>query len=72
MVPLLLAVQAQDLPANLTLLVMKNRRCSFTAGTAILHVDRAFEEAAALLMSVESFKLNRKVRWDAAKETISS
>jgi hypothetical protein len=31
-------------------------------------VDRAFEEAAAILMSVEAFKQNRKVRWDPVKE----
>ena len=34
------------------------------------HVDRAFEEAVALLMSVEAFKQERKVRWDPAKEAI--
>jgi predicted dehydrogenase len=34
------------------------------------HVDRAFEEAAALLMSVEAFKQERKVRWDPVKEEI--
>ena len=33
-------------------------------------VDRAFEEAVALLMSVEAYKRERKVRWDAAKEAI--
>jgi hypothetical protein len=34
------------------------------------HVDRAFEEAVALLMSLESFKRERKVRWDPEKEAI--
>ena len=34
-------------------------------------VDRAFEEAAALLMSVESFRRGRKVHWDAVKEEIA-
>lgn len=34
------------------------------------HVDRAFEEAAALLMSVQAFKQERKVRWDPVKEEI--
>jgi hypothetical protein len=34
------------------------------------HVDRAFEEAAALLMSVEAYKRERKVRWDPVKEDI--
>jgi len=33
-------------------------------------VDRAFEEAAAILMSVEAYKQSRKVRWDPAKEEI--
>ena len=34
------------------------------------HVDRAFEEAVALLMSVEAFKRDRKVKWDPASEEI--
>jgi predicted dehydrogenase len=34
------------------------------------HVDRAFEEAVAILMSVEAFKQERKVRWDPIKEAI--
>jgi hypothetical protein len=34
------------------------------------HVDRAFQEAVAILMSVESFRRERKVRWDAAREEI--
>ncbi len=34
------------------------------------HVDRAFEEAVALLMSLEAFKRERKVRWDPVNETI--
>jgi hypothetical protein len=34
------------------------------------HVDRAFEEAVTLLMSVESFRRDAKVRWDAVKEEI--
>ncbi len=33
-------------------------------------VNRAFEEAAAIFLSVESYKRNAKVRWDAASETI--
>ena len=33
-------------------------------------VDRAFEEAAAIFLSVEAYKRNAKVRWDAAGETI--
>ena len=34
------------------------------------HVGRAFEEAAAIMMSVESYRRERKVRWDPEKETI--
>ncbi len=34
------------------------------------HVDRAFEEAVALLMSVEAFKREKKVKWDPASEEI--
>ncbi len=34
------------------------------------HVDRAFEEAVALLMSLESYKREKKVRWDPVKEAI--
>jgi predicted dehydrogenase len=33
-------------------------------------VDRAFQEAAAIVMSVEAFKQERKVRWDAAAEVV--
>ena len=33
-------------------------------------VDRAFEEAAAIFLSVEAYKRNAKVKWDAANETI--
>jgi hypothetical protein len=34
------------------------------------HVDRAFEEAVALIMSVEAYRQERKVKWDPAKEEI--
>jgi len=33
-------------------------------------VDRAFEEAATIFLSVEAYKRSAKVRWDAASETI--
>jgi predicted dehydrogenase len=33
-------------------------------------VDRAFEEAATILMSVEAFRRERKVRWDSVREEI--
>lgn len=33
-------------------------------------VDRAFEEAATIFLSVEAYKRNAKVRWDATSETI--
>ena len=44
--------------------------CVRSRGTPICGVDRAFEEAATLSMSVESFKQGRRVRWDKAKEEI--
>lgn len=44
--------------------------CARTRGLPRCHVDRAFEEAVALLMSVEAYKRERKVRWDPAKEAI--
>ena len=34
------------------------------------HVDRAFEEAVALLMSLEAYRRDAKVRWDPVKEEI--
>ena len=34
------------------------------------HVDRAFEEAVALIMSVESYRRETKVKWDPKKEEI--
>jgi predicted dehydrogenase len=34
------------------------------------HVDRAFEEAVALIMSVEAYRREAKVRWDPVKEEI--
>ncbi len=33
-------------------------------------IDRAFEEAVALLMSLEAYRRGRMVRWDPAKEAI--
>lgn len=34
------------------------------------HVDRAFEEAVALVMSVEAYRRETKVKWDPVKEEI--
>lgn len=34
------------------------------------HVDRAFEEAVTLLMSLEAYRRDTKVRWDPVKEEI--
>jgi predicted dehydrogenase len=34
------------------------------------HEDRAFEEAATIVMSVESYRRERRVRWDSAREEI--
>ncbi len=44
--------------------------CVRTRALPRCNVDRAFEEAAALLMSVEAYRRGRKVRWDPAKEAI--
>jgi predicted dehydrogenase len=33
-------------------------------------VDRAFEEAATVVMSVEAYRRERKVRWDPVKEEV--
>jgi predicted dehydrogenase len=44
--------------------------CSRTRELPRCHVDRAFQEAVALLMSVDSFKKEKKVRWDPVKEEI--
>jgi predicted dehydrogenase len=34
------------------------------------HEDRAFEEAATIVMSVESYKRKQRVRWDPVKEEV--
>jgi predicted dehydrogenase len=44
--------------------------CVRSRGTPKCPVDEAFIETATYLMSVESFKQKRRVRWDAAKEEI--
>jgi hypothetical protein len=33
-------------------------------------IDRAFEEAVTIVMSVESYRRERKVKWDPAREEI--
>jgi predicted dehydrogenase len=44
--------------------------CMKTRATPRCGVDRAFEEAVAVFMSVEAHKRERKVRWDTASEEI--
>lgn len=44
--------------------------CVRSRGTPKCGVDEAFVETATYLMSIESFKQQRVVRWDAAKEII--
>ena len=44
--------------------------CVRSRGTPKCPVDEAFIETATYLMSVESYKQKRRVRWDAAKEEI--
>lgn len=44
--------------------------CIRSGGKTRCNEDEAFIEAATLIMSVEAFMQERKVRWDAAKEEI--
>lgn len=44
--------------------------CIRTRETPRCGVDRAFQEAATIAMSVEAFRRERKVKWDAVKEEI--
>jgi hypothetical protein len=44
--------------------------CTRTRERPRCHVDRAFEEAVALLMSLEAYRRDTKVRWDPVKEEI--
>jgi predicted dehydrogenase len=44
--------------------------CARTRQLPRCHVDRAFEEAVALLMSLEAYRRDTKVRWDPVKEEI--
>ena len=44
--------------------------CIRTRETPRCGVDRAFEEGVAIVMSVESYKQKRQVKWDAAREEI--
>lgn len=44
--------------------------CVRARGVPRCGMDRAFEEAVTIAMSVEAYKQERKVRWDAAKEEI--
>jgi predicted dehydrogenase len=44
--------------------------CTRTRERPRCHVDRAFEEAVALLMSLEAYRRDAKVRWDPVKEEI--
>jgi predicted dehydrogenase len=44
--------------------------CVRTRKTPRCHEDRAFEEAVTVIMSVEAYRRERKVRWDPANEEI--
>ena len=44
--------------------------CTRTRTVPRCGVDRAFEEAATIMMSMEAFKKGRKVHWDPVKEEI--
>jgi hypothetical protein len=45
-------------------------QCVRSRGTPKCPVDEAFIETATYLMSVESYKQKRLVRWDKVKEAI--
>ena len=45
--------------------------CTRTRQTPRCGVDRAFEEAVAIVMSVEAYKQGRQVKWDAAREELA-
>jgi len=42
--------------------------CTRTRAVPRCGVDRAFEEIATIMMSVESFKKGRKVHWDPSRK----
>ena len=44
--------------------------CIRSGETPRCGIDRAFEEAVTVVMSVEAYRKERKVRWDAVKEQI--
>jgi predicted dehydrogenase len=44
--------------------------CMRTRETPRCGVDRAFEEAVTIVMSVEAYKQGRKVRWDTQREEV--
>jgi hypothetical protein len=44
--------------------------CIQSRGTPKCSTDEAFIETATFLMSLESYRKQRKVRWDAVKEEI--
>ncbi|MCC6354110.1 MAG: Gfo/Idh/MocA family oxidoreductase [Verrucomicrobiae bacterium] len=46
-------------------------QCARTGNRPKCHIDEAFIEIATALMSVESYRLRREVRWDPVKEEIT-
>ena len=46
-------------------------QCVRTGGRPKCHIDEAFIEIATALMSVESYRRRREVRWDPGKEEIT-
>jgi hypothetical protein len=44
--------------------------CSRSRETPRCGVGRAFQEAVAIIMSVEAYRKERKVRWDPNREEI--
>lgn len=45
--------------------------CVRSRNTPRCGVDRAFQEAATVVMSVEAYKQERKVKWDAVREEVA-
>jgi predicted dehydrogenase len=46
--------------------------CVRSGGRPRCHVDRAFEEGVVIAMAMESFRRQRKVRWDSVREEIEN
>ncbi|MEK7404558.1 MAG: Gfo/Idh/MocA family oxidoreductase [Acidobacteriota bacterium] len=77
----LIGIQPQDMPVTPDYSFKKGElevsghmenflECVRTRQTPRCGVDRAFEEAVAIVMSVEAYRRERRVRWDPVREEI--